>query len=687
VKRSTAYALAGSWFTALAAVAPAHAQEAPDTFRLGEIVVTATRLPTPIAEAPGAVTVVTGDALRARGVRFVIDALRTVPGVAVAQSAGPGALTSVFMRGGESDYVQVLVDGVQVNDPGGAYNWAHLRADDIDRIEIVRGPASVLYGSDAVSGVIQIFTRSGGAPTVSAAVTGSRGTRPGDATGNFDTHAFDASVTGSTMVANAASLRYGVSAGHTTSTGLYALNSDYDNTTISAKLDVEAGAADVSITGRRVEHDYHYPTSGSGMIVDINQFAKGTALSFGAAAGYRLTNALELRVETTLHDTESRTEDPPDDDEDGSSWNTADLTRRGVDVRANIRLPHGTVLTLGAAREWQHAETGLESISSFGTFTDSTDESRRNTGYYAQLHGTPARAVSVTLGGRIDSNEAFGTFRTARAALGWRPVHALRIHAAVGTAFKEPTFYENYATGFVRGNPDLEPERTRSHEAGVEYAFFGGRLTAGATWFEQEFRNLIQYTASPPVLDTPNYHNVGSARARGAELSLQGGAGPVTLATSYTYTSTRVLDAGFGDDPSFEDGQPLLRRPKHQATAALALAVTREVRALLDVRHSGSRVDLDFTDPAEWSGVRTRIQSFTVLDVGAAVTLLQGGGGGARSAGDSRRARSAGADPRSRGTGLELTAHVRNLLDRRYAEIYNFPAPGRVLQIGVRATL
>jgi vitamin B12 transporter len=147
---------------ALLIAASAAAAQQPDTLRLKQIVVTATRLPISIADAPGSVSVLYGDELLAAGIRTVPDALRLVPGVAVAQSGGLGGITSLFMRGGESDYVQVLVDGVQMNLPGGSFNWAHLRTEDIDRIEIVRGPASVLYGSDAVAGVVQIFTRAGG---------------------------------------------------------------------------------------------------------------------------------------------------------------------------------------------------------------------------------------------------------------------------------------------------------------------------------------------------------------------------------------------------------------------------------------------------------------------------------------------------------------------------------------------
>src|SRR5256885_14235611 len=139
--------------------------QSSDTSRLSPIVVSATK-----AEAPGsaltqAVTVISGDDLRARGVTRVTDALREVPGAAVVQSGSFGAVTSLFLRGGESRYTKVLIDGVPVNAPGGFFDFSHLTTDNIDRIEIVRGPASVLYGADAATGVVQIFTRRAGAQT------------------------------------------------------------------------------------------------------------------------------------------------------------------------------------------------------------------------------------------------------------------------------------------------------------------------------------------------------------------------------------------------------------------------------------------------------------------------------------------------------------------------------------------
>jgi vitamin B12 transporter len=647
---------------ALLAVAPTDltAQEQPDTFRLRELVVTATRLPTPVAEAPGSITVVTGAQMRERGQRFVADALRSVPGVSVTHSAGPGSLTAVFLRGGESDYVQVLVDGVQVNDPGGSFDWSHLRADDIERIEIVRGPASVLYGSDAVAGVVQVFTRSGGAPRLETGLSSARGAKRGAADrGDFDTHALDASLTGATTAGGVA-IQYGASVVHARSNGLFAYNSDYRNTAggIRARLMHERG--DIAFTTRFTDRIYHYPTSGSGAVIDPNQFALGDTRSFGLDAGVRLLPALELRALAALHAASTRSDDPADDASDGTFWSTADQQRRSIDARLNLTLPYTAVLTVGAEREWQEAQTAYESTSEFGTFTDETDDARTAMGWYVQLHGTPLRRIAVTVGGRVDDSETFGTFHTGRAALSVQPTKSSRVHIAAGTAFKEPTFFENFATGFTRGNAALQPEQSRSVEAGVEQSFGSGALTLSGTAFQQRFRNLIQYTAAPAP-DEPNYHNVGAARARGAEVGLVTSHAATTMSVSYTYTSTRVTDAGLGEDVAFRAGSRLLRRPEHTGVIDITARITPDARALIGARFVGQREDLDFTDPAEWAGIRTTLAGYTVVDAGVVWTLRLGG------------------------SAVDLNAGVRNVLDADYHEIYNFPTAGRVVHVGIRA--
>jgi vitamin B12 transporter len=644
--------------------AAAQQRPEPDTVRLAPVVVTATRLPTPLAQAPGSITVITGEELRQRGIRMVADAMRLVPGTTVVQSAGPGGLTSVFIRGGESDYVQVLVDGVQANDPGGAFNWAHLRADDIDRIEIVRGPASVLYGSDAVTGVVQIFTRAGGAPRVEASAATHRGSRfESDAA--FATHAFDASVAGATSLDAVAGgrLNYGFNAGRLSSTGLYAFNSDYTNIGVSGRLQLAAQRGDAAVSVRHNDNRFHYPTTGSGRVVDPNQFATGRTWSVGADGGYHFSSAVELRLNATSYTFDSRTEDPADHEDDGSFWHTGEQARRKLDARLNWSAG-SFVLTGGVERQWQHGMTALESVSQWGVYTDETDDERTNTGVYAQLHGAPLPAVAVTLGARLDENSAFGAFRTGRAAASWAPIDGARLHVAAGTAFKEPTFFENYAVGFTRGNPDLEPEQSVSREAGAQYALLQGRLTFGATWFDQRFSNLIQYTATPAA-GAPNYSNVGDATARGLEVELTGTPAPhLSLQAQYTLTRTRVTDAGYGSDMAFRQDKRLLRRPEHQASAGAAFRVADAVRARADLRYVGERDDLDFTDPAEWNGIPTALAAYTTVDSGVEIDLL-----------------------RRRPAGLTASLRVRNLFDADYVEIYNFPRPGRVFELGVRTAL
>lgn len=640
-----------------AASSPARAQEQPDTFRLHDIVVTATRLATPIANAPGSVTVLEGEALRLRGVRTVADALRSVPGVAVLQGGGPGGITSVFVRGGESDYTQVLVDGVQANIPGGQYNWAHLRTEDIERIEIVRGPAGVLYGSDAVSGVVQIFTRAGGAPRLSVALNGGTGRRPFADAGRHHSLDLHAALTGAAALADALRVEYGGNVVRAASDGLYAYNSDYHNTTLSGKLWLRGARGDLGVVARAIDGDYHYPTSGSGAVADSNQYALTDTRTLALDGGVRLLPALELRALATVNDNDTRTEDPADHAADGVAWSMADQLRRTIDVRANWFARDALALTLGAEHEWQDDRSGYRSVSAFGTFADSTDNSRTTTGIYGQVHGTRG-GLAATAGARIDESERFGTFTTGRAALSWRAT-TLRLHGAAGTAFKEPTFFENFAVGYTRGNPELEPEQSFSWEAGAEYAALAGAATLGVTWFDQRFRNLIEYHGSAPR-NTPHYRNVGAATARGLEATARAVQAGVTLHGSYTYTRTEATRVGAGGDPAFMLRRPLLRRPAHQGALGVTADLTATVALTADVLLVGERADLDFTDPQAWNGKRVTLPAHGLVNAAA-----------------SWQARPA----------VEVRAAVRNLLDADHAQIFNFPGSGRLLELGVRGTV
>lgn len=644
---------------------PCRAQSPPDTFRLGTLVVTATRLPAPRTAVPAAVTVIDGEALRATGIQWAADALRQVPGLSVVRNGSTGALTSVFMRGGESDHVMVLVDGVPANDPGGAIDFSNIATADIERIEVVRGPVSVLYGSDAATGVIQIFTkRRTGRPRLEASLSRGVSRRVGTgAEGSFTSDRVSAGVSG-----GSAPVDYGLTASYSGSDGAYAFNNAYSNRAFSGRLGVRrSGRTEAVFTGRYTEGVFHFPTDGAGRLIDRNQNRTSESTSFGLVLGHAVSDAVEAKIEMTSRTGDYLLDDGPDgvaDTTGAYALRVSDrLVRRGADLRLNIRPAGRSTVTVGAAFERQSAVNETASESSFGPFESTSDNGRSNRSAYVQIV-TPARPdLTLTAGGRLDANSRFGTFRTYRIGLNWRPAADLAVRAATGTGFKEPTFFENYAEGFVRGDPSLEPEQTRNLELGVERVLLEQRLTVSATAFSQRFRNLIQFTSTPPSPAGPNYFNVGRAMASGLELELRfAAAAGLSGSLSWDYLRTEVVDGGFGTDPSFTEGSPLLRRPRHRLSVAAGYATPRwHLHATIN--RVGSRADLDFSDPDDFDGRRTTLPAYATVDLAAGYTLYRAGGRGS----------------------LDVVVRADNLLDERYEEVHDFPALRRAIHVGLRA--
>ena len=311
----------------LARSTAAGGQEAQDTTRLAEIVVTPTRLPTPPDAVVASVTVITGDDLRARGLRFVQDALREVPGAAVVQGGSFGSLTSMFLRGGESDYVKVLVDGVPVNQSGGAFNWANLTTDNVDRIEVLRGPGSVLYGSDAVSGVVQIFTRRG---------EGGFSAEGGAEAGTFGTVNGRAGVLGGTS-----RLTYSADASRFATDGTYRFNNDYGNTTLSGSVrGLPDARTDASLTARYTDSRFHFPTDFAGVPSDSNQSSAEEMLTIAGDVGRRLGSRVDLRLTAGGNRTVGEFDDRPDNAADTLGFGFASqrdsrAQRGNLDARIN----------------------------------------------------------------------------------------------------------------------------------------------------------------------------------------------------------------------------------------------------------------------------------------------------------------------------------------------------------------
>lgn len=629
-----------------AAVTNAAAQTTPDTVALDPLVVTATRLPQPLSKVAASVTVITGDQLRRAGIHTVADALRSVTGAAVVRGGSYGATTSLFLRGGESDYVQVLLDGVQINSPGEQFNWSNLTIEDIDRIEVVKGPASVLYGSDAVTGVVQLFTRAhAGKPAGELSVMGGQGPRVGaDADGSFNNLAVRGDIAGGNS-----RFGYGFGISHFDSEGAYAFNNDHRSTSITARAQLQPGSATrLAASLRYGSSEFHYPTNGTGQLVDQNQHQLSDLLALGADLSHIISPRVELALGVRLNQNDDQTTDLPDNAADTLGFfrfeSEQQYRRRDIDARVNYRLGSANTITVGSEIEWQ-ASTGSSSHP-FGGTPETTDE-RNNRALYGQWLGDIAR-LSLQLGARVEDNDKFGTAATYRGGVAYRVTDNLRARASAGTAFKEPRFFEQFASGFVRGNPNLEPERSRSIEAALDGVVRGARVTAAI--FHQQFQDLIQYVAAaaPP---TPNYTNVAGARASGLELNAEHAWNRFILAAGYTLLATEVTDDGDGNDSSFREGEQLLRRPRHSAS----LRVTGNAGPSnfgLTANHVGERADLNF---ASFPATRVTLPSYVRIDAHVGYRLNR---------------------------SFVLTAKVENTLDEQYQEVLNFPAPGRVIYVG-----
>lgn len=630
----------------------ARAQERP--FSLEGLVVTTTPTPRAVGDVSADVVVLEGAELQARGLLSVADALRDVAGVSVVRGGSFGATTTLFMRGGESDYVQVLVDGVQVNQPGGSFDFSSLLLADVERIEIVRGPASALHGSDALAGVVHVITRTGrGAPSLEADVrAGSYGRLDGSV-----------SVVGGTD-----RVGYGLSLARQSTDGILPFNNRHVNTVLGGIVRVVPDAltrAELSV--RLGDRNYHFPTDGSGAVVDRNAFTWGDETTVGVGVERRVREGLLLRGHLGVHETDGGTDDAQDEPGDTLGFyasTSADHVRRATgEVGATVFVGDGGVLSLGAEAQSQRQRSFTESSSQFGPSSDRSEYDRWNRAAYA--HATwDGRPLSLHVGGRLDDNERYGAFWTWQAGLVWRASSSTRARISAGRGVKEPTFYETYATGFARGNPTLDPEHSTSVEAGMDVTLLGGGLRLEGTGFWQRFSDLIQYTFTTPTPDASNFFNVGRARATGVEFGVEGRAGRLRASGSWTLLRTTVLDPGFdeGPDAAFVQGQRLLRRPSSSGRLFAGYDLSGDAELTVDLRLVGARDDRDFTGvPAK----RVSLPGYATLDLGGRIEVRPG----------------------ALLPALTLSFRAENVLDEQYEEIAGFPTPGRAFYLGAGVRL
>ena len=535
------------------------------------VLVTATRTATPASQLGVSTTTFTADDIRRRQSPVVSELLRSVPGAAVVRTAGPGGVTGLFVRGGESSYNMVLVDGIPVNEPGGTFNFNNLTTTNVDRVEVVRGANSALFGSDAMSSVVQLFTRRG---------TSGTSTRP-SLNAQFEGGSYG-TMRGEVATSGARGrLDYSLGAARF-STDNRVPNGGFDNTSLSANIGTSLGAkttlrglvrAELGRTGTPGQTAYGRP--------DMDAYYDHNDVIGGVSLEQRLTRTLRQRATYSVADSRQASVNLVEDAPYTPSYQGrvapfafSDFT---FDSRTTLRRHYASYQA-----DW-HAASGPRGDHRFTALADWNGErarlddrmndsqvraSRDNVGAALQ-HQLLWRRLSTTAGVRVERNDSFGTavvprgsaslaLRTSSGAFG-----DTRLRGAAGLGIKEPTVLQSFSISpYFKGNPDLQPERARALEVGLEQRLAGDRVKLDATWFDNRYRNIIGLRSTGGY--NSEYFNIGLTRARGAELGAEfAPRASVRMRAGYTFVDSAIVESTSAFSPVFAVGQWAFRRPRH----------------------------------------------------------------------------------------------------------------------------
>jgi vitamin B12 transporter len=606
-------------------------------------------------EAATATTIIGSEQLTLQQPVAASDPLRFAPGAVVNGAGRRGSLTSLFVRGGESRYNKVIVDGVPVNDAGGTFDFGVVPVDELERIEFTRGANSTLYGSDAMTSVVQLFSRTGSShvPEFHFGADG----------GTFSTARGYASLAGAYK-----RLDYNLFGSQANSQG-QSINDAYSNSEQGANIGILL--ADNLSARLRLRHSNSrtgvqsfWDFNGQAILPpDADQFARQNNFLSSAEVTWQTTPAWKNTVTGFEYNHKRLNQDQIADRACGPPLfldcdfvDSLHFNRAGLSYRSEY-----------APRAWLRAGFGYEFEDengfvnqNFSGFIENSHGLRRNQSGYGELVLLGKRASLVT-GVRVAGNESFGTRvlpRVAVSALALRGNTAFtgtRLHFAYGEGFKEPRLEESFGAVGAFGpvtlpNPNLKAESNCSLEAGFTQGL-GTRASFAATYFHNLFRDQIAFSFDP-ISFTSQYVNLNQALAHGAETELH--FRPVqklSFDASYTYTSTQILKAPLAFDPLLVAGAALVRRPKHSGSLLLTY-VARQWGADLGGSFVGRRTDSDFLG----LGIN-HAAGYARVDAGAWYAIT------------------------SRVTAY---ANIENLLNRKYEEAAGYPALKANFRAGVR---
>ncbi|OGL27342.1 MAG: hypothetical protein A3G44_14180 [Candidatus Rokubacteria bacterium RIFCSPLOWO2_12_FULL_73_47] len=626
------------WVLLLVLLTGAGGVAAQETKRLEPVVVTATKTETPAAELGASVSVVGEDDLRLYHYATVDEALRHVPGVEIRRSGSLGKTSSLTIRGANANQIQVLVDGVRVKGTTtGQADLSDLSPDLIERIEVIRGPQSTLYGADAIGGVINIITKKGRGPFAA---------RVEQEAGSYDTHASRATLGGSWRL-----LDYSLSGSHLESNGQFR-NDDSTQEAVNGRLGLALpwdSRVDVTARWNRTETGLPVKFLSTNFgplpivpVIDVNNRQSSDTSVLGLSARTRPVRWWESQVRLGRYENVLRFTDLPDP-ADGCPFGAPcefpsriSVERREAEWLNHVHL--GTWSTSSLGLEYRHEEGDNRSSTPFAS------RSWTRAAFFQQQLRFFDR-LFMSAGVRVEDNSIFGTSTTERGSLAYVvKAWGTRLRGGAGSGFRAPTFNEQFFPGF--SDPTLKPEESFSYELGVDQKLWEGRLRLGLTYFQTNYDNLIA------LLSTPTFPfvrgvNAGRSRAAGIEFIAEADLLDTLVASlNYTYTDTETLATD----------RPFPREPRHRWNLTLTWEPVKKLSLFTQLHVVTRQLE---SAAAGYNRGHTRV------DVGGSWRLLE------------------------RWThvqALDLTARIQNLLDEGYAEVRGFPALGIHGLVGLRAT-
>lgn len=619
------------WWLVLILLAPLAAQ-AQEPKRVDPVVVTATPVETPAEQLGASVSVVNGEDFQTYHYPTVDEALRSVPGVEIRRYGAYGKTTSVTIRGANANQVQVLVDGLRVKSPTlGQVDLSDISPDLIERIEVIRGAQSTIYGADAIGGVINIITRKGKGGPFQATVQ--------QEVGNYDTLVSRATVYGAWKILN-----YALSASHFESNGQFQ-NDGTDANAISARIGATLPwSSTLDFVFRYNKNDIGVPVKGVfpgpqpiNPIINRNARSQSETTIFSLEGKTRPVEWWETRGRLARYENSAGFQDPADPgvDFDFPTFSQVNVERREAEWVNSFFI--GT---------WSTSSVGLEHRREIGENHNTFRAVSETQSVFFEQQFRFFERLFLTGGFRVEDNSVFGTTTTERGSLAFLIKETgTRLRGSAGTGFRAPTFNDLFFPDF--GNPDLQPEESLSYDFGVDQKLWNNRIRLGLTYFQNNFKNLIACCTPIPTAPFGGPFNVGRARSAGIEFTGEVDVLPNLVASlNYTYT----------DSENLATDRLLPREPRHRWNIGLTWEPIPKLSLFTQVHV--------VTEQFEPVG-EVYNSGYTRVDIGGTWRILERAGWLQK---------------------LELTARIQNLLNEGYAEVRGFPALGINALVGLRAS-